>query len=171
MGGVLWRSSGDCRSRTCAGSFTLLYPCRVVAGRARAVEHSGKRDAPTRQPHRRNTTMLNLKTSFIAGSLALASIGAFAQTAPAAAPTTPRIDQREANQQARIAQGAASGELNARETNRLEKQQAHINNAEAKAKADGTVTRKERKHLKHMENKTSKNIYEQKHDAQVAPKP
>ena len=77
-------------------------------------------------------------------TLAIASIGAFAQ---AAAPVTPRIDQREANQQARIDAGVASGQLNARETNRLDKQQARIARAEANAKADGTVTAKERRHL------------------------
>ena len=112
--------------------------------------------------------MLNLKTSLVAATLAAASIGVFAQ---AAAPATPRVDQREANQQARIAQGAASGELTAKETNRLEKEQAHINNAEAKAKADGTVTKHERKRLHRMQNAASKDIHHQKHDAQVAPKP
>ena len=45
--------------------------------------------------------MFKLKTTLIATTLAIATIGAYAQTA------TPRIDQREANQQARIANGAA----------------------------------------------------------------
>ncbi len=110
--------------------------------------------------------MLNFKTSLIATTLAFATIGAFAQTA--ASPATPRVDQREANQQARIANGAASGELTGKETVRLEKEQARVNNAEAKAKADGTVTKRERKHLHHMQNATSKDIYKQKHDAQTA---
>ena len=113
--------------------------------------------------------MLNLKTLTIASTLAVASIGAFAQTAIApASPTTPRVDQREANQQQRIAAGAASGQLTAKETNRLEKEQAHIDNAEAKAKADGTVTKGERKHLHRMQNRASKDIHHQKHDAQTA---
>jgi hypothetical protein len=112
--------------------------------------------------------MLNFKTTLTAALLAVASVGAFAQAA--AAPTTPRVDQREANQQARIANGAASGQLTAKETQRLEKQQAHVNQAEANAKADGKVSKRERKHLAHMQNKASKNIHSQKHDAQTAPK-
>jgi len=113
--------------------------------------------------------MLNLKTSAVALTLAIASIGAFAQAA--VEPVTPRADQRESKQQARIAQGAASGQLNAKETNRLEKQQGAVNKAEDKAKADGTVTAQERKRVHRMQEKTSKNIRQQKHDAQVAPKP
>ena len=109
--------------------------------------------------------MTNLKTLTVAVTLAVASLGAFAQAASTA---TPRIDQREANQQQRIAAGAASGQLTAKETNRLETQQARINTAEAKAKADGTVTKGERKHLHRMQDHASKNIHHQKHDAQTA---
>jgi hypothetical protein len=107
-------------------------------------------------------------TTFATGiTLAIASIGAFAQ---AAAPATPRVDQREANQQARINAGVASGQLTARETNRLDKQQANIAAVEAKDKADGTMTAKERRRLHRMQNHASRNIFAQKHDAQVAPK-
>ena len=110
--------------------------------------------------------MLNFKTSLIATTLAFASISAFAQAA--AAPATPRVDQREANQQARIANGAASGQLTGKETVRLEREQAAVNKAEAHAKADGTVTRHERKRLHRMQNAASKDIHAQKHDAQTA---
>lgn len=96
---------------------------------------------------------------------------AFAQ-APAAAPqgplATPRIDQRQVNQQKRIDQGVASGQLNARETNRLDKREAKIAANEAKAKSDGKVTKAERRHLRHQENRASKAIYRQKHDRQTA---
>ena len=107
--------------------------------------------------------MLNLNNSLVATLLAAASIGAFAQSA-----ATPRVDQREANQQARIANGAASGQLTGKETVRLEKEQSAINKAEAHAKADGTVTRHERKRLHRMQNAASKDIHAQKHDAQTA---
>ena len=110
--------------------------------------------------------MSNLKTLTVAAALAVASIGAFAQAA--ATPATPRVDQREANQQQRIAAGAASGQLTAKETNRLEVEQARINTAEARAKADGTVTKGERKHLHRMQDRASKHIRHQKHDAQTA---
>jgi hypothetical protein len=91
--------------------------------------------------------------------LTLASASAFAQA------NTPRVDQREANQQARIAQGAASGTLTAHETQRLEREQAHINNAEARAKADGTVTAKERRRLHAMQDGASRDIHRKKHNA------
>ena len=39
---------------------------------------------------------------------------------------------------------------------------------EAKAKADGTVTRHERKRLHRMQNAASNDIHAQKHDAQTA---
>lgn len=113
--------------------------------------------------------MSKFKTLIAGSTLALATIGAFAQAA--SAPTMPRVDQREAKQQARIDQGVASGQLTARETNRLDKQQARIAGAESNAKSDGVVTAKERRHLHRMQDRASKNIYHQKHDAQVAPKP
>ena len=111
--------------------------------------------------------MLNLKTVAIGATLAIASIGAFAQ---AAAPATPRVDAREAKQQARIDAGVASGQLTAKETNRLDKQQGRIAATEANAQADGTVTARERRHLARMQNRASANIHKQKHDAQTAPK-
>jgi hypothetical protein len=110
---------------------------------------------------------MNKLTTFAVGTaLAIASIGAFAQ---ATAPATPKVDAREAKQQARIDAGVASGQLTAKETNRLDKQQAKVAGAEAKAKADGTVTRKERRHVARMQDRASKNIHNQKHDAQTAP--
>jgi len=99
-------------------------------------------------------------------TLAIASAGAFAQGT-----AMPRVDQREANQQARIQQGVASGQLTPRETQRLEKEQAHVAKAEAKAESDGVVTKPERKKLHRMQDRASRDIYRQKHDAQVATKP
>ncbi|MBT9527665.1 MAG: hypothetical protein IV105_20610 [Rhizobacter sp.] len=98
--------------------------------------------------------------------MTIASLGAFAQAA--SAPQTPRVDQREVNQDKRIQNGVASGQLNAKETYRLEKEQAVINKAEANAKADGKVTKQERRKLHHMQNRASKDIHAQKHDAQTA---
>lgn len=106
--------------------------------------------------------MLQLRTLALGATLAIASFGAFAQAA------TPGIDQRQANQEKRIDQGIASGELNKRETKRLEKEQVVINKAEDKAKADGTVTKKERVRLHKMQNHASRDIRHQKHDAQTA---
>jgi hypothetical protein len=109
---------------------------------------------------------MKIKTTVLTLALALSG-AAFAQAPTAADPTaTPRIDKREANQEKRIEQGVASGQLTSREAARMERQQARVENAEAAAKADGNVTAKERKHIAHMQDKDSKRIYRQKHDAQ-----
>jgi hypothetical protein len=79
---------------------------------------------------------------------------------------TPRIDQRQANQEKRIDKGIASGHLNEKEAARLNKQQGHIDNMENKAKVDGTVTKKERVKIKHAQDHASRNIAREKHDAQ-----
>jgi hypothetical protein len=89
---------------------------------------------------------------------------AFAQAA------TPRIDQRQQNQDKRIDNGVANGSLTANEAARLDKQQDRIEAMEDKAKADGKVTKNERARLTKAQNKASRNIYRQKHDRQVAPR-
>ena len=79
---------------------------------------------------------------------------------------TPRIDQRQANQEQRIDQGIASGQLNEREANRLNKQQDRIDNMENKAKADGVVTKKEQARIGAAQGRASRHIAREKHDAQ-----
>jgi len=106
-----------------------------------------------------------MKTTQIIAALSLAALSGLALADNTA---TPRVDQREANQQERIANGAASGQLTAKETQHLEKQQAKIDATEAKDKADGKVTGKERRHLAKMQNKASKDIYKEKHNAKTA---
>jgi hypothetical protein len=95
---------------------------------------------------------------------AVLALSAFAATA--AGTDTPRIDQRQANQEQRIDQGIASGELTKPEARRMNRQQNVVNRAEDRAKADGVVTAQERKRLTKAQNATSKRIYRQKHDAQ-----
>jgi hypothetical protein len=82
--------------------------------------------------------------------------------------STPRIDQRQQNQERRIEQGEKSGSLNPREAGRLERGQARVQKMEDKAAGDGKVTAKERARLEHAQNKQSRRIYRQKHDRQVA---
>lgn len=79
---------------------------------------------------------------------------------------TPVIDERQANQEKRIDQGTASGQLNEREANRLNKQQEHINKMEDRAKADGTVTKRERARIDNAQDRASRHIAREKHDAQ-----
>lgn len=88
----------------------------------------------------------------------------------AQAPATPRIDQRQVNQQKRINQGVASGELTPTEAAKLQKRETKLANDEAKAKADGKVTPAERRRLRREEDRVSHAIARQKHDRQkVAP--
>ena len=98
------------------------------------------------------------------------AVAALAFALPAAAQTaTPRVDQRQANQERRIDQGVQSGQLNAKEAARLDKGQDKVEKMEDKAKADGVVTKKEKGALHHAQDKQSKRIHRQKHDKQVAP--
>jgi len=108
-----------------------------------------------------------IRTTLVAALLAVASHTGFAQ-GPTAPSATPRLDQRQANQERRIEQGRTSGALTRHEARRLHREQAAIGKAEGAAKADGTVTRAERRRLHRMQNHASRDIARQKHDAQAA---
>ena len=103
---------------------------------------------------------LSLATLLVTAAIAL----------PAAAQTqsTPRIDQRQANQERRIEQGEQSGALTQKEATRLEKGQAHVQKMESKAVADGKVTPKERARIEKAQDKQSRRIHREKHDKQKA---
>jgi hypothetical protein len=92
-------------------------------------------------------------------------------SAPATAPVKkdPTIQQRKANQQRRIGNGVKSGQLTAGETAHLEHQEAGINKEERgmKAQDNGHLTRQDRKTLRTQQNKESKRIYRDKHNAKV----
>ena len=93
---------------------------------------------------------------------------AFAGSAAAQPGSTPRIDQRQANQQKRIDDGVKSGALNEKEAARLQKGQARVQRMEQKAMADGTMTAKEKRRIEHMQDQQSKKIHREKHDKQMA---
>lgn len=107
-----------------------------------------------------------MKIHALIAAVALTAAGAsFAQT-PATA--TPKVDAMQANQQTRIDQGVASGQLTAKETNRLDKREAKLQADKTAAKSDGTVTPAERRKLRREAKRNSKAIHKQKHDAQTA---
>jgi hypothetical protein len=81
---------------------------------------------------------------------------------------TPVIDQRQMNQEQRIDQGIASGQLNRREAARLDRQQDRIDRMEDRAEADGVMTRKERARIGAAQNRASRDIGHEKHDRQGA---
>jgi hypothetical protein len=87
---------------------------------------------------------------------------------PAPAAQT-RIDTREANQDRRINNGVASGQLNQKEAARLEKGQSKVDTMENKALANGSINKREAARIQKAQNKQSKRIYRQKHDKQKSP--
>ena len=80
-----------------------------------------------------------------------------------------RVNAREGNQQARIAQGVKSGQLTPRETSHLENKEAHINNEvhNDRAANGGKLTPQERAQVNHQQNNVSKQIYNDKHNART----
>ena len=102
-----------------------------------------------------------MKNLLFAAALTLAAAAAHAQTA------TPHINARERNQKDRINQGVASGALTPREAARMRGREAGLTAEKRAAKADGVVTKEERRDIRHTENRDSRAIYRQKHDAQV----
>ena len=82
---------------------------------------------------------------------------------------TPLATERQVNQQERIKQGVNSGELNRRETTRLEAEQAKIQAEKKIARADGKVTPRERAKIRRDQNRASRHINNQKHDVHKRP--
>ncbi|HSP20158.1 MAG TPA: hypothetical protein VLQ79_11620 [Myxococcaceae bacterium] len=78
------------------------------------------------------------------------------------------VDRRAVRQQERIGEGVESGQLPPRETARLEGQEARIQN---EIKADraangGHLTLAEHRSINRQQDRVSRHIYTQKHDAQ-----
>jgi len=97
-----------------------------------------------------------------------AALGLFALSHTAAAQTaTPGINARQRNERARIQKGVASGDLTRAEAARLKAREAAIHQDKQAAKADGVVTHAERQDIRRDENKASRAIHRQRHDAQV----
>jgi hypothetical protein len=109
-----------------------------------------------------------LRAAIAAATLTAGLSGAAlaADTNTTGGPRTPWIDYREQRQQTRIYNGAQDSSLTQREFSRLERGEQRIDRAEARAKADGVVSRGERRHLDHMLNRESAAIYHQRHDGQ-----
>jgi hypothetical protein len=89
-------------------------------------------------------------------------------TTPAqSAPMT--VQQRKQNQQGRIANGVADGQLNAGQASKLEKDESELNHEEKDMKAmdNGHLTSADRTTLNRQQNQLSNQIYNQKHEAPV----
>jgi hypothetical protein len=77
------------------------------------------------------------------------------------------IKDRKENQQDRIAQGVKSGQLTAGETAKLETKEAGLNKEirHDRKQNGGNLTNKEKKQVNRQQNRLSKQIYNDKHNA------
>ncbi len=107
--------------------------------------------------------MKKLLTSALVTILSASTVLGLASNASAGT-YSPRIDQREANQQNRINQGIRSGALTPLETYRLQKREASIKAQESRFEADGHLSQRERRILNNRLDRTSKAIYRAKHN-------
>ena len=79
-----------------------------------------------------------------------------------------RYDERASNQENRIENGVASGQLTGAEAKHLKQAEKNIQLQVAKDKADGHFTKKEKANIEKRQNAASNKIWSQKHDAQTA---
>jgi hypothetical protein len=82
------------------------------------------------------------------------------------AQSTPRIDNRQENQDERIDRGIQKGQLTKKEARRLDKGQEHVEDLEDKALQDGKVTKREKRRIENAQDKQSERIRKQRHDEQ-----
>jgi hypothetical protein len=75
--------------------------------------------------------------------------------------------QRNVNQEKRIEAGVQNGSLTNREVGKVERGQARVDRKEFVAARDGHVGAAEQRNVQRTENRQSKRIFKQKHDAQV----
>ena len=114
-----------------------------------------------------------MKFNLLLAAMALTVGSAALAQAPAVAKdplATPRIDQRQANQEKRIDQGITSGALTSKEVANLDRRETKIESDKLAAKADGKVTKAERHQLMREENSASRAIHRDKHNGRVAAK-
>jgi hypothetical protein len=72
--------------------------------------------------------------------------------------------QRNINQQSRIEQGVQNGSLSNKEVSNLERGQAGVNRAAARAGVDGHVSANEQARIQNKENRQSRKIFREKHN-------
>jgi len=114
------------------------------------------------------TTKLILNSAVL---IALVVPAAFAQqsgsNSTGSSTTQPTVQHRKKNQQDRIANGIQSGQLTAGETKKLETKEASVNKEEAgmRASNNGKLTSADRTKLQNQQNRLSKQIYTDKHNA------
>jgi len=118
---------------------------------------------------------MRITTLTLTTALVLTSAACYAQSATGSTSTstvtTAGINAREENQQDRIAQGIASGQLTASEASTLETQESGIKQEERgmREQDNGKLTTQDKATLNSQLNTESKDIYADKHNASVQP--
>ena len=104
----------------------------------------------------------------ILGLAGFASIAA-AMPAMTTAADAQSVGQREINQQNRIQQGVASGQLTPGETRHMETREARLTarTDRMRARDDGHLSGRDRASLQRQENRDSRAIYRTKHNGRV----
>ncbi|HTO43470.1 MAG TPA: hypothetical protein VML56_05290 [Burkholderiales bacterium] len=97
-------------------------------------------------------------------AVALVVAALFAQ--PVLAQNTADTVQRNVNEQERIGKGLQSGQLTTKEAAKLEKGEANVEKMEQRAEADGKLSDAEKRRIEQAQNKESREIYREKHNAQ-----
>ena len=102
-----------------------------------------------------------MKNLFLALAVTGMMIGA------ASAVRAQEIQQRKENQQDRIANGVANGSLTPHETANLEHKEAGLNHEirQDRKQNGGNLTNKQKAQVNRQQNKLSRNIYRDKHNA------
>jgi aminoglycoside phosphotransferase family enzyme len=119
------------------------------------------------QPNRINKEIAMNKIIATMITLSLAALAAQSALAEPGSARDPRVNRHQFKQHERIEQGVRSGELTRGETRQLAAEQRAIRQEERRYKSDGVMTRDERKDLHQDLNAASRNIYNEKHDAET----
>jgi len=110
-----------------------------------------------------------MKLTLMSAALAVFALPVVAQNSTPAPANPPQntVNQREENQQDRIAQGVKSGQLTPGETAHLERNQARIDRQVRNERAanGGKLTPQERAQVTREQNRQSRKIYQDKHNA------
>ena len=98
------------------------------------------------------------------------SLATSAQSGP---PNSQSINQRETNQQDRVANGLQDGQLTAGETRGIERNEADLNREQRQMRKldNGHLTAADKRALNQQQNQISKQIYRDRHNAANAAKP
>ena len=113
-----------------------------------------------------------IKIGMVGAALVACTLPGLAQSNTPTAPapvTSQSVSNRKENQQDRIANGVASGQLTAGEAGKLENKEAAINqeSRDMRKLDNGKLTAADKKTLNQQQNQLSNQIYKDKHNAAV----